>query len=424
MTPSSLFVQVDACRSLTLCHSFLFSSLVAILVYCMLVALLRLSASLRYKAPSHLPPIGTAIRSQRYTLSTQPLTASTMLKQAVKNHHTATPVQPVPPRQQSLAKSLNRTQSSQKTPSARPLSTLSANGTKHNAAADRGLVGQIHGIKRTSSGLAKALGSQEEFDYPSLSISDIENEPLHSFRPAMRNSFAPQAPVAFDEDDFDSDIDLEVEDPSERSTVQYPTLPQTGTASRDSTYFSATTPAPDSKPMSDSSQPVPWSSSPPEHYQPLAASVDNAPAPPPTKRRTLPWQQGHNRYTASQLDKYSYDPESEAQTPRPTKRRATSAARNEQSTPAPKENKPAYSWNITQSALKQQQKSLREANKKAAKTSDSAEDVTGGIFKRKETIARIFLTEEQQHVLNLVVEHKKSVFFTGSAGRLSTQLTL
>lgn len=36
--------------------------------------------------------------------------------------------------------------------------------------------------------------------------------------------------------------------------------------------------------------------------------------------------------------------------------------------------------------------------------------------KRKNHVARVFLSEEQQHVLDLVAEKKKSVFFTGSAG--------
>jgi ATP-dependent DNA helicase PIF1 len=36
--------------------------------------------------------------------------------------------------------------------------------------------------------------------------------------------------------------------------------------------------------------------------------------------------------------------------------------------------------------------------------------------KKKNTIHKIFLSEEQQNVLNLVAEYKKSVFFTGSAG--------
>jgi ATP-dependent DNA helicase PIF1 len=37
--------------------------------------------------------------------------------------------------------------------------------------------------------------------------------------------------------------------------------------------------------------------------------------------------------------------------------------------------------------------------------------------KRTNTVHRIFLSEEQQNVLNLVTEYKKSVFFTGSAGK-------
>jgi ATP-dependent DNA helicase PIF1 len=50
--------------------------------------------------------------------------------------------------------------------------------------------------------------------------------------------------------------------------------------------------------------------------------------------------------------------------------------------------------------------------------------------RKKDTVHRIFLSEEQKHILNLVVNEGKSVFFTGSAGEcvrvrlLKTVLTM
>jgi ATP-dependent DNA helicase PIF1 len=92
-------------------------------------------------------------------------------------------------------------------------------------------------------------------------------------------------------------------------------------------------------------------------------------------------------------------------------------ADNAVSTPA-KESKSQFPWNTTASAMKQQQKNFRETNKAQAKANQGTdEDMKEAIKKKKKnTIHKIFLSEEQQNVLNLVAEYKKSVFFTGSAG--------
>ena len=82
-------------------------------------------------------------------------------------------------------------------------------------------------------------------------------------------------------------------------------------------------------------------------------------------------------------------------------------------TPLPKDkaNSP-YPWNTTASAVKEEQKRLRQGHKKLVK--DQSEKST--VKKRRETVAKVFLSDEQRSVLNLVAEQKKSVFFTGSAG--------
>jgi ATP-dependent DNA helicase PIF1 len=405
--------------------SLFLSSLVALLLCCMLVALGRFSASLRFsppKASSRLPSqlraatFGTASPSPRTLgrLSIRPLSTAAMFQQALQTHNAGMPSQtPIATKQQSLATTFNRPSAASKPSGARPLSTLSGNTSKHNVAHERRLTGQAHGIKRTSSGLAKALGSQEDaFDYPSLNISDYENDVHSSFHNNNNaGKSAPQNPVFFDADDFDSDIDLDVEDPATKATVRYPTLPSLATGrSRDSAYSSATPQPASVKNEPNSSAPIPWSSSPPEHFEPMATARK---PPEPTKRRTLPWLQKTSQTAVRE--------EPEPESSRPSKRRSTEATSAVKATPVKKEIKSEYPWNTTQSALKLQQKNLRDAHKAIKATEANDEDVKEAIRKKKKnTVHRIFLSEEQQHVLNLVVEYKKSVFFTGSAGKWLT----
>jgi ATP-dependent DNA helicase PIF1 len=400
--------------------SLLLSFFVVVLPCCMLVAFCRLSASLRFgspKASSRLPShlrgaiFSTAIGSPTCPaqLSTPSHSTAAMFQRAVNNHKPAPPSQvPAASKQQSLASSFNRPSAAPRASSTRPLSTLSGNATKPNIKQERKFSGQAHGIKRTSSGLAKALGSQEEvFDYSSFNTSDFENNLPSSIHTAMSGKPAPPSTVFFDENDFDSDIDLDVEDPATKTTVHYPTLPSLASASsRDSAYDSITPQPVNPKQEPKSSAPIPWSSSPPEHL----ASMATAQRPPePTKRRTLPWlHKSSQTVVPEQL---------EPETSRPTKRRSVDTAPIVKATPIKKETKSEYPWNATQSALKQQQKSLRESHKATKASEGNDEDMKEAIKKKKKTsIHRIFLSEEQQHVLNLVVEHKKSVFFTGSAG--------
>jgi ATP-dependent DNA helicase PIF1 len=89
------------------------------------------------------------------------------------------------------------------------------------------------------------------------------------------------------------------------------------------------------------------------------------------------------------------------------------------STPAPKKKSIAnFPWNTSASAIKEQQKQLRQANKKLVKEYEPtiAEKSLADEKKKNKQLHRVFLSEEQKHVLELVAESKKSVFFTGSAG--------
>lgn len=180
--------------------------------------------------------------------------------------------------------------------------------------------------------------------------------------------------VIFDENDFDDDADLvtDLGSPTPQSTctnitypslsraqshVEYPTLPKA-----DNTLASPHPPA--------SNAPVPWSSSPPEHFLP------------PAKRRALPWQK----------------PESKATTLSKTKP------------------EPTYAWNKTASAMKEEQKELRRRNKSRHTAIKGQGQEDGAKKSSEKKVSPFFLSEEQKGVLSAVVDQGKSVFFTGSAG--------
>jgi hypothetical protein len=222
-----------ACHSLT--PYTILESTVAVLD-CMPVAHFRISASLAYRAGTALLPLpihsthrpvlprlfhlasgrSPHISTRTTTLQTRPHFGSKpipplippipaltiMFKQAVRNHSTTTPA-PIPPaasKQQSLTSSFTRPQTTpnsrvNNTTGTRPLSTLSTNASRTNTEVpSRTMSGQNHGIKRTSSGLAKALSSQEDsFDYSSINISDweIDTPPVRS----AQNNTQTQDPV-------------------------------------------------------------------------------------------------------------------------------------------------------------------------------------------------------------------------------------
>jgi ATP-dependent DNA helicase PIF1 len=289
------------------------------------------------------------------------------------------------------------------------------------------------GIKRTASGFAKAFDGSFEEDRGS------QNRPI--VLGGNTPSKIPQTDL-FGEDDFDSDIDLDVEEPKAKSTVNYPTLAkpkpaaapmpksvvyptlprqqQARTGYQDSGYGSVEPSAKEAVP--GSSNPFPWSSSPLEHFQPTrdpstirqfaydggestrAQSTANA-EPREVKRRTLPWLEKKDDDSASTSTAY----QSIGEAMRPTSRGFA--------TPASKANKKSqFPWNTTASAVKDQQKKHREEVKKTIKKNEGTDESISKAKSKRKQVARVFLSEEQQHVLDLVVEKKKSVFFTGSAG--------
>lgn len=212
--------------------------------------------------------------------------------------------------------------------------------------------------------------------------------------------------VFFDENDFenDADVNLDAEEPMSRQTsssnlLGYPTLPTGNPSPSDISY--PTLPLPSAKlaapkPLS-SSQPLPWSSSPLEHKQTLAKQLHHSPEK-PAVRRKIPWLDEQRKQGAHDS---SGKPES-----------------NKQSyTPLPKD-KPnsSYPWNKTASAVKEEQKKLRQGHKKLVKDNEAERSSTVASTSKKKSVSPVYLSDEQQHVLSLVAEQKKSVFFTGSAG--------
>ncbi|CAD0030763.1 unnamed protein product [Aureobasidium pullulans] len=279
----------------------------------------------------------------------------------------------------------------------------------------------INGLKRTHSGLAKTFGTPASFD--------DATQPVVCAVPEVTNS------EYFDADDFDDDFDLDdliVEEPKakkpapkssiSKNSIQYPVLPKITAAQsspfyptlprrqvhdsgtgNDSGYISGE--HTQEQPATDnfgSSAPLPWSSSPTEHFNPppnassirrFAYNSNNGPAAPrvpPTsapvktepaaasKRRTLPW-----------LKQEPTQSEQDMKTIPPSKRRVVDA------TPVQTSKKSALPWNTTASAIKEQKTSLREINKKKMKLNEPS---------------------DEQHVLDLISEKKKAVFFTGAAG--------
>lgn len=256
-------------------------------------------------------------------------------------------------------------------------------------------------VKRTSSGLSKVISNS--------SIGFDENTPSSATLTQSDD---------FLEDDFDFELD-EINDATPKDNKK-PKLQTLSTAHPDNASTSDNLPVgphtDHAAPASSGNQPVPWSSSPISHlgahpvknlqhfaYSSTASdrhptatpeTITSTPAPAP-KRKTLPWHK-------SAPD----DIKSEKPLQAPTL-----------STPSVMTTKKALPWEKTSSAIKEQQKDLRETNKNRVKVSKANPDTLAQMFKKKEKgVASVFLSSEQQHVANLVTNKGQSVFFTGSAG--------
>ncbi len=256
--------------------------------------------------------------------------------------------------------------------------------------------------------------------------------------------------VYFDENDFEDDENIDLNDavPCPAANIQYPTLP-------------LPRPKITHTPDCASSQPIPWSSSPLHHRQ-ASARENGAPAvmsdssttvvgdsgtvacpslpeePKQSKRRTIPWrgeeeesrgrgippkQQAREESIAGRQKKGPpahvqaiLDRSKKAKKNKPVKDEHESSS---SFTPLPKDKSDSpYPWNKTASALKEDQRRLRQGHKARIKNDTEAmSSPTAATTTKKPTpVTPVFLSDEQRKVMDLVINERKSVFFTGSAG--------
>ncbi|KJF61367.1 mitochondrial DNA helicase [Coccidioides immitis RS] len=224
--------------------------------------------------------------------------------------------------------------------------------------------GQLRLNMTPAASVDSVIGEKRKFDAPQSSRNTLAS--LHST-------------VYFDENDFEDDDELDFSSPIvplspgkelskssfvSENTIKTPPLPENNAVDRE------VAPA--------SSAPLPWSSSPPSHFQ-------------PPKRQTIPW-----------LEK---EPVPSPPAPPPPRQ-------EEKPLQAATTKAPSYPWNKTLSAVKEDQKELRKQHKTRATVEKQGHNPPKPVPK----IARMFLSEEQNHVLDMIVKKGHSVFFTGSAG--------
>lgn len=234
--------------------------------------------------------------------------------------------------------------------------------------------------------------------------------------------------VFFDEADFEDDEDLNFDDspshsfdsspnsfrtPSQSPPRVLPPLYKSGRAPREPTpptkraYASINDKHPAQNntrsQLPNSSAPLPWSSSPVEHLGlPLRPTsrvpvevvnlIDETEPEAPKKKRKVPWQTEAVAPSRAALYPKIAPPN-----------RASKDLKIHQ-----------YPWDMTASDLK----------KASRKEKRSLSTATEGATKKSKALKqkKLMLSDEQMHVLDLVLESKKSVFFTGSAGSCSLSI--
>ena len=325
----------------------------------------------------------------------------------------------------------------------KPTSASTLNGKRDSHSPHRA------GIKRTSSGLAKSLDGTFDGDEGS------RHQPIVIGGRGLGKGSMAQ--VSFDENDFDDDIDLDVEEPVARKTTNtvsypdlsahlprkpvqqqrnihtttaksgpYPALPANAARTSDDLMdFNPRSKSHTTVEQEPTSSALPWSSSPLEHFLPTGrtqqslesrfafdgttgknstAQQNGSPQPKPAKRRTLPWLEGAQEESGptQSIGGTKYKSRAGLATPAPSR---------------DKKDKASFPWNTTASAVKEQQKKKREETRKtSSKLIDGTEESIQKATSKQKRPAKVFLSDEQQHVLELVIEKKRSVFFTGSAG--------
>lgn len=273
--------------------------------------------------------------------------------------------------------------------------------------------------------VVRAFDNSSSFVDGGCSVSSVAFEAKHQTQMSALHDA-----VFFDEADFEDDEDLNFDDsivqelpshsfgsspnsfqaPSQSPPRVSPPLYKGGRAPREPTpptkrvYASINDKHPAKNntrsQLPNSSAPLPWSSSPVEHLGlPLRPTsrvpievvnlIDETEPEVPKKKRRMPWQTEAVAPSRAALHPKIAPPN-----------RASKDLKIHQ-----------YPWDMTASDLKKasrkEKRSLSTATEGAAKKSKA--------LKQK----KLMLSDEQMHVLDLVLESKKSVFFTGSAGSCS-----
>lgn len=263
--------------------------------------------------------------------------------------------------------------------------------------------------------------------------------------------------VFFEDDDFVDDADLGLDDdvqvtyPSlsnfdgkhqeavkgldHKQSVTYPHLP---VFKEEVQLPPQRSPSASAQPVVPSSDPFPWSSSPLRHkiaphdtHSSLASATKrkhdralvNEDVPRSRKRSTLPWIDLQLQDEVQMPNGSSSHVLESKRHPMKSRQATGPKSIDTSSTPLPKDKSDSkYPWNQTASAVKEEQKKHRQlANqeKKQLQNTTSEGLPTSGALDadvKKKLIADICLSKEQRSVLDLVLQDKKSVFFTGSAG--------
>ncbi|KAF8425145.1 hypothetical protein EV426DRAFT_60768 [Tirmania nivea] len=284
--------------------------------------------------------------------------------------------------------------------------------------------------------LLKTLSNDTAFqeNSPPLEVPSASSSIMNSLHEA----------VYFDENDFDDDIDLSLD-----FDVDEPLIPQDLKAAvgyvppSTNPMLPKPTPTTQVRDVPDSSAPLPWSSSPARHVQPMAAStratgkvlsqgtmnaasirsissttsfasarqVQQKSVSKEKPKRRLPWL-----YQSEEV----HDEEPEAKRPRGRKPREPRQTREAPETP---HKRPSMPWDATASAAKvvRQEFKVKTTAQKRSISSKAVGAVLERVVKKQkeERIHSIFLSEEQQRVIDLVLNSHNSVFFTGSAGLYS-----
>ena len=283
------------------------------------------------------------------------------------------------------------------------------------------------GLKRTSSemsGLAATLNNADAFKDQSTVIDLTQDKDV-----PVKSSSSPNPLFDFDPNDFedDSDLDLDIEYPQALpplSTSRGPLRPvtmnggRTGVSDIPSKNESPENHIPQSSALTWSSSPSSHKVTPPGASQPRQTENNTiAPAeipsseasinadPRPTKRRSLPWSE-------ERAERRSQE---EAERNKQARSRSETLCGDDDLRERSQDDFP---WNITPNAIKEQQKAFKNQQNKVINdgplSSAEMRDIVATTQQGKKTAIR--LSNEQNQVLDLVVNKKRSVFFTGSAG--------